>query len=131
MTYLKAFAAATLVFLIVDLLWITFFVREAYDAALGSLMREQPAVVAALLFYLGYIAGILYFAVRPALATQRAATAAISGALLGALTYGTYALTNHAIFTAWTWTITLSDIAWGAFLTSVTAVAGYLAARRS
>ena len=129
MNYLKSFLAATLVFLLVDLLWITFFVRDAYTAALGSSMREQPEVVAALLFYLGYIAGILYFAVRPALAAQRLATAAISGALLGALTYGTYALTNQAIFAAWTWTITLSDIAWGAFLTAVTAVAGYIAAR--
>jgi uncharacterized membrane protein len=130
MRYLKAFLVATVVFLVVDIAWITFFVRAEYDATLGPLMRETPGVTAALLFYAGYIAGILYFAVRPAHARGHVNTALINGALLGALAYGTYTLTNYAIFSAWTVTLVVSDIAWGAFLTAITAASGYFASRR-
>jgi len=130
MNYLKAYIAATLVFLVVDIAWISLYVRGEYDAALGPMLSETPGVGGALLFYVGYIAGILFFAVRPALADGRAKTALVNGALLGALAYGTYTLTNYAIFSAWTVTLVISDIAWGAFLTAVTAAAGYFAARR-
>ncbi len=129
MTYLKAFVTATIVFLVVDIAWIVLVVTPEYKAALGSLIQESPSIAAAVLFYVGYILGILYFAVRPALDAGRAGVAALNGALLGALAYGTYTLTNYAIFAAWNLTLVLSDIAWGAFLTALTAAAAYLAAR--
>ena len=129
MNYVKAFIVATIVFLVVDIAWIVLVVSAEYDAALGSLMQESPSAVGAVLFYVGYILGILYFAVRPALEANRLGVAALNGALLGALAYGTYTLTNYTIFTVWTVTLVVSDIAWGAFLTALTGSAGYLVAR--
>jgi uncharacterized membrane protein len=41
-------------------------------------MRESPLAAPALLFYVGYIIAIIFFAVRPALATQRVATALLN-----------------------------------------------------
>ncbi|MEO0998933.1 MAG: DUF2177 family protein, partial [Pseudomonadota bacterium] len=84
---------ATIVFLVVDIAWIVLVVRAEYEAVLGGLMQTSPSIVGAVLFYVGYILGTLYFAVRPALASGRVATAAMNGALLGALAYGTYTLT--------------------------------------
>ncbi|MEO0998754.1 MAG: DUF2177 family protein, partial [Pseudomonadota bacterium] len=78
----------------------------------------------------GYILGTLYFAVRPALASGRVATAAMNGALLGALAYGTYTLTNYTIFAVWSVGLVISDTLWGAFLTAITASAGFFAIRR-
>jgi uncharacterized membrane protein len=93
-------------------------------------MRASPLAAPAVLFYLGYIAAIVFFAVRPALEEQRLATAMVNGGVLGAVAYGTYTLTNHAILSAWSWHLVVSDIAWGAFLTGICGACGYLAARR-
>jgi len=127
--YIKSAAAIAVAFLVIDLAWIGFFLGDVYDAQLGDMMRETPNGLAAGAFYVGYIAGILYFAVRPALHEARVGPAVLNGALLGALAYGTYTLTNYAIFTDWSLVLVLSDIAWGAFLTASSAAIGYLVAR--
>ena len=130
MRYLKAAAATAIAFLVIDLAWIGFFLGEVYEAQLGDMMRESPSGLAAAAFYVAYIGGILYFAVRPALDENRAGPALLNGALLGALAYGTYTLTNYAIFAQWSVTLVLSDIAWGAFLTAICAAIGYRFARQ-
>ncbi len=130
MKYLKAAVAVAIAFLVIDLAWITLFLGDVYEAQLGDMMRETPDGIAAGAFYLGYIAGILYLAVRPALKAGRVSPALINGAILGALAYGTYTLTNYAIFTQWSLTLVLSDIAWGSVLTASCAGIGYLAARK-
>lgn len=129
MRYVKAFASAAAVFLVLDLAWISLFLRDVYVAQLGSMMRPTAAVWAAALFYVAYLAAILFLAVRPALAERRVATAAIHGAVLGAVSYGTYTLTNQAIFSQWSVLLVISDIGWGTFLTAACAVVGYLSAR--
>ena len=131
MKYLKASIAIAIVFTVIDLAWISLYLGDVYDAQLSSIMRATPLVVPAVLFYLGYIVAILFFAVRPALREGRAATAAINGAALGAVAYGTYTLTNHAILEDWAWHLVVSDIAWGALLTATCAACGFLAARSS
>lgn len=129
MRYLKAAIATAAAFLVIDLVWISYFLVDVYEAQLGDMMRQSPNGLAAGAFYVAYIAGIVYFAVRPALDENRVGPAALNGALLGALAYGTYTLTNYAIFTQWSITLVLSDIAWGAFLTASSAVVGYRFAR--
>ena len=129
MKYIKAAAASAVAFLVIDLAWITLFLGDVYEAQLGDMMREAPNALAAGAFYVVYIAGILYFAVRPAFDEARMGPAILNGALLGALAYGTFTLTNYAIFTNWSFVLVLSDMAWGAFLTAVSAAIGYLAAR--
>ncbi len=129
MQYVKAAIATAVAFLVVDLAWITLFLGNVYKAELGDLMRQSPNGLAAGAFYLGYIAGIVYFAVRPALEENRVGPAVLNGALLGALAYGTYTLTNYAIFSQWSMTLALSDIAWGAFLTAGSAAVGYRLAK--
>ena len=129
MRYVKAFAAAAVVFLVIDIAWISLFLGGVYEAQLGSMMRPSPSVWAAAIFYVAYVGAILFLAVRPALAEQRMATAVLHGAVLGAIAYGTYTLTNYAIFAQWSVLLVVSDIGWGAFLTAISAATGYLAAR--
>ena len=128
MRYVKAFAATAIAFLLIDIAWISLFLRDVYEAQLGSMMRPAVSVAAAALFYVGYVSAILYLAVRPALAERRIATAILCGAALGATAYGTYTLTNYAIFAQWSVLLVVSDIGWGTFLTAASAAAGYLAA---
>ena len=130
MKNLKAFLAIAVVFTIIDVAWISLFRGDVYDAQLSSIMRATPLAAPAVMFYVGYIAAIIFFAVRPALAGGKATIAWLNGAALGAVAYGTYTLTNHAILSDWAWHLVVSDILWGAALTAICGACGYLAAGR-
>jgi uncharacterized membrane protein len=130
MTYLRAWLGTAVSFVIIDLAWITLVVRDLYAGQLGSLLQANPDVTASAIFYLGYTAGIVYLAVQPALQARAISPALLRGAALGAMAYGTYTVTNYAIFEDWTMTLLVSDILWGAFLTAACAACGYLASGR-
>ena len=74
-------------------------------------------------------AGIVYFAVLPAVASNDVRTALVNGAALGGLAYGTYAFTNYSLLEGWTLTLAAADLGWGIVLTAVTAACGLLAVR--
>jgi len=127
--YIKSYLAVLVSFLIVDGLWIGLVAKGIYQRELGDWVRNEPNILATGVFYIVYAAGIVYLAIRPGLATGSMSTTLISGAVLGALAYGTFTVTNYAILTRWSKTLLLSDIAWGIFLTSFCAAIGYAAAQ--
>jgi uncharacterized membrane protein len=129
MTLIKAFLGALVAFLVLDGLWIYFVVRPFYDSQVGDLLRETPRWIPAALFYLAYIAGVIYLAVRPGLAASSLATSIAAGACIGALAYGTFTLTNYSVLKQWTLGLVWTDIAWGTFLTAVVAAVGHIVAR--
>jgi uncharacterized membrane protein len=56
-------------------------------------------------------------------------TAALNGAVLGLVAYGTYDLTNQATLVKWSTTITILDLCWGTLLTALSATAGFFGAK--
>jgi uncharacterized membrane protein len=128
MRYLAAYLTAALVMGGLDYLWLTTMMGPLYQRVLGPILAAEPDMKAAVAFYLVYLLGILWFAVRPALATGDWTVALLNGALFGLFAYATYDLTNMATLKAWSLQLTLTDIAWGTALTAVTATAGTLAA---
>jgi uncharacterized membrane protein len=129
MVFTKAFVGTLVAFLAIDMVWIARVARPMYERQVGDLLRVHPQIGAASAFYLAYTAGIVYFAVLPALASGGVRTALLNGAALGGLAYGTYAFTNHALFKGWTFTLAAADVGWGIVLTAVTAACGLWAAR--
>ena len=123
-----AYLAVLTAFLIIDLVWIGLVVLDYYQTTIGPMMREQPALLWAAGFYLLYAAGIVRLAVQPALQAASAKPALINGAVLGAVAYGTYTVTNYSILNGWTIGLVVSDTLWGAALTATSAALGYLAA---
>lgn len=113
------------VFFAIDLVWLGLVAKNFYNKQLGKLLTENIIWSAAVVFYLLYIAGILYFAVLPAVEKESIAKAAINGALLGGLAYATYDLTNLATLKNWPLTVVVIDIIWGMILSSVVAVISY------
>jgi uncharacterized membrane protein len=93
-------------------------------------MADTPNMPAAVAFYLVYIFGVLFFAVRPALAAGDWRVGLLNGALFGFFAYATYDLTNLATLKGWSLPVSLVDIAWGAVLSAIAASAGSLAALR-
>ena len=120
MTWIVAFIAAALAFGALDALWLGWAGNNFYRPRLGDMLADSFRMAPALVFYVAYIAGIVWFAVRPGLAGG-IGQAALNGALLGALCYATYDLTNQATLRQWSTTITVVDIIWGAFATCVAA----------
>ncbi len=126
---LIAYAGTLVFFLAADMLWLGLLMTGSYQAWIGPLMREQPLLLPAAVFYLLYPVGLVVFAVRPGLEKQSWMHCATLGAFFGLLAYGTYDLSNLATLKGWPWQLTLVDMVWGAALSCGSALAGYAAAR--
>lgn len=131
MAYLVSYVATGVVFLALDSLWLSRMAGALYRPKLGPLLAETVNLPPAVLFYALYIAGVVVFAVQPALASGRWTTALALGALFGLVAYGTYDLTNHATLRDWPVIVTVADMAWGTALTAIAATAGMLVAQRA
>ena len=118
-----AYVSTAVVFLALDAIWLGTMADRLYRPAMGAIMLERFAVAPAVAFYLIYMAGVVVFAVAPALQTGRWATALGYGAMLGFMAYATYDLTNQATLKNWSWTVTIADLCWGTFVTAVAAAA--------
>lgn len=128
--YLIGYIAAAVVFLLMDMAWLGIIARKLYRDEIGSLILDTPRLAPAVAFYLIYLAGVVIFAIRPALASGRLLEAVVMGAVFGFIAYATYDLTNLATLKGFSLKVTCADLAWGAFVTASAASAGYLAARR-
>ena len=129
MTWIVAAITAALVFGALDAVWLSWAGPNFYRPRLGDILADSFRMMPALVFYAAYIAAIVWFAVRPGLSLGIGA-AALNGALLGAICYATYDLTNQATMRTWSTTVTVADIAWGAFATAVAAAAASFAAAK-
>ena len=122
--------ATAIAFAAVDFVWLTQFGPKVYFPTLDPVALPSARLGPAVVFYVVYIAGIVALAIWPNRSAGLLATTR-TGALLGAMCYATYDLTNQATLRVWATHITLIDIAWGTFLTGVAASAGGWVWRRT
>lgn len=128
-TYGVAWIATAAAFLIIDAAWLTVAASMLYKPLLGDMLREPFQLAPAILFYLIFTAGIVFFAVAPSIDAPTWTTAALRGAFFGLVGYATYDLTNQATLRGWPVAITVADLIWGTIVTAAAATAGYFAAR--
>ncbi len=129
-TFLKAFAAASVVMLALDLLWLGVVAKGFYARHLATLLRPDVKWVPALLFYLLYIAAIVVFVIIPAAERKSLAYALGMGAFFGLAAYATYDLTSYALIRDFPMIVVIVDLAWGMVITATVSGAGYWAATR-
>ena len=127
--YAKLYALTVPVFFAIDMVWLGYVARGFYRENLARFLSPNVNWTAASIFYLLYIAGILIFAVAPALERNSLLQAALLGGLFGFFTYATYDLTNLATLEAWPVKVVIVDIAWGAFLCASVAATSFLIGR--
>ena len=127
--YLKLYALTVPVFFIIDLIWLGVVAKGFYQKNLKYILSPNVNWTAAIIFYLIYIAGILIFAVLPAVTKDSLRHAALWGALFGFFTYATYDLTNLALLKDWPLNIVVVDILWGVVLCTAVATIGFYIAR--
>lgn len=128
--YFLLYLATVPVFFLIDLLWLGIVAKDFYRAQIGQLMAEPFVWWAAILFYLLFILGILFFAVIPALDAKLWTRALYLGAAFGFFTYMTYDLTNLATLKGWPVSLVIVDILWGTILSASVATASYFIGAR-
>ena len=127
--HLKSFIVTFIVFILIDLTWLGFVAKNLYASYVGPMMRAQPNMVAAVIFYVLYVIGILAFVIYPHRG-ESLWTIALWGALFGLIAYATFDLTSLAVLKGWSVPLTLIDLAWGTILTaSVAAASSYILSR--
>lgn len=129
MKILILYLATAVVFLVIDAIGLRTIVKPVFDRHISALYAEPFRMIPALVFYVGYVAGMLYFVSAPALRDGDPAAALVGGALLGLLAYGTYEFTNYATLRDWSAEQVAVDTLWGAALTGVSAWAGVMITR--
>ncbi len=125
MNFLLYYAISFVVFLAIDALWLGLVAPKFYKAQIGHLMAEKPNLIAALVFYLIFIAGLVYFVLLPAVTNDSWVTAFANGALFGFVTYATYDLTNYATLKNWPVTMVIVDLTWGLVLSTSVSLVSY------
>ncbi|WP_321384471.1 DUF2177 family protein [uncultured Enterococcus sp.] len=105
------------IFLVFDLFWLLIVSKKMYQHFIGGLMGETK-IVPAILFYLIYIAGVVFFVIVPGVEKGSLVYVLGSGALLGLICYATYDLTNLATLKDWPVMMTVIDLIWGMFVTA-------------
>ena len=123
------YLATALIFLIADAIMLKFVLKPFFDGYLGDWLLEDIRILPAVVFYLFYVAGLLWFVSVPALRSGFPAHALVGGALLGALAYGTYEFTNFATLKSWSINMVMLDVLWGAVLTGLSAFGGVIIAK--
>lgn len=127
--FLKLFLINAVIFLILDSLWLVFAHKKFYQPNIGHLMG-QTKLLPAVIFYLIYVAALVLFVLVPGQEKESLPYVLLAGAFFGAVCYATYDLTNHATLSGWPLKITIVDMIWGSFVTSLSAILTYIIAAK-
>jgi uncharacterized membrane protein len=129
MKILILYFATAIVFFAADVIGLRLLIKPIFDRHIGHLFADPFRVIPAVIFYLGYVAGVLWFVSIPALRANDPMAALMGGVILGLMAYGTYEFTNYATLRDWSFQQVAVDMAWGSLLTGFSAWAGVMIAR--
>ena len=118
---IKLYLTTLFYFLIIDTIGIQSFVVKLYNKNLPSNLKINLDITSAIIFYLIFVFGLVYFVISP-LKNMNLTSAILPSMVYGFVTYSTYALTVKAVFNVFNWEIVISDIIWGTVLCLIVSV---------
>lgn len=116
MRYFIIYMITLAVFFIVDMVWLGLIAKNLYRDQIGFIMKDSPNWIAAIIFYLIFVLGLVFFVIDPALMSESIVEALLRGMFFGFICYATYDLTNLATLENWPVKITIIDLIWGTSL---------------
>jgi len=126
MRYIYTFLLSFPALVVFDYLFLGVVAKNTIQKLLYPAIGEiQLNIMPAVLFYLLYTAGIIFFAVIPAENSQSIGKAILLGALFGFFCYMTYELTNFSTIKNWPIKMVLIDILWGTIVSGLVAAISY------
>ncbi|MFX0546087.1 DUF2177 family protein [Roseovarius sp. S1116L3] len=130
MTVLILYVATFAVFLVLDYFALSYLIKPTFEKDIAPLLLDSPRLGPAVVFYAFYVGVLMWFVSWPAMEAEKSLLWVFgTGALIGAMAYGTYEFTNLATLKDWTWRMVATDFTWGTFLTATSATAGVAVAR--
>jgi len=117
------------VFFAIDLLWLGIISKNFYNAQLGHLLAPKVNWAPAIVFYLLFIAGILFFAVLLGVDADSLGKTVLMAGVFGLICYATYDLSNMATIKDWPLIVTVVDMIWGVTISTVVAVVAFYIGR--
>ena len=127
---ISATLISALIFLIIDVIWLSFSVKSFYRPNIGHLLLDTPVMWAAISFYLIYVIGLAVVIIEPSLDYQNTQKFLIKAFMFGLVAYGTYNLTNMATIKGWSPNVVFVDMIWGGSLTTFSSYFGILVAKK-
>ncbi len=137
--FLSAFGVALVSMLILDFVWIGYIASSFYKNEMGAYYSSTPLLWPAAIFYLIYVAGLVYFVIAPSLAGQLKSSGtksahawyvvALKGAFFALVAFCTYDLTNLSIIPHWPVILSVVDMAWGTVEGAIVATVTFLILR--
>lgn len=121
---------ASFIFLIIDVIWLSFATKSFYRPLIGNLLTDKPVMWAAALFYIIYVMGMALVVIQPCISSENIFKTLYIGFIFGLVAYGTYNLTNMAVLKGWSPIVTFVDMFWGGSLTAVSATTGLYLAKK-
>ncbi|MDC6448057.1 DUF2177 family protein [Alphaproteobacteria bacterium] len=121
---------AALIFLIIDVIWLSFAVKSFYRPNLGHLLLDKPVMWAAAMFYIIYVLGLAVVIIEPSLSSENTTKFLFQAFMFGLVAYGTYNLTNMATVRGWSPTVVFVDMLWGGSLTAFSSYFGILITKK-
>lgn len=122
---IKIYLIALPVFFAIDMLWLGIVAKDFYKNQIGYLMKSNINWAAAIVFYLLFIAGLVFFVINPSVEKVSWMSALFLGAFFGFITYATYDLTNLATIKDWPLFVTVVDLTWGTVLGALVSIVTY------
>ncbi len=116
-------------FLVIDMIWLGLVAKNFYKKQLGFIMAAKVNWLAAIIFYLLFVVGLIFFAIIPSLSQGSWFYAFLTGAFFGLICYATYDLSNLATLKNWPPVVTVVDIVWGSLLAGTLSIIGFLFGR--
>ena len=128
--FIVAALLASIIFLIIDVIWLSYATKSFYRPLLGDLISDKPVLWAAGLFYVLYMFGMAVIVIQPCIEPSGLTKSLYTGFIFGLVAYGTYNLTNMAVLKGWSPTVTFVDMFWGGSLTALSATTGLYIAKK-
>lgn len=127
------FLIGLVTYVLVDMVWLGFVMKDTYQNMLAAYLRYvngvfTPLWLPGILVWILLVIGLLLLVVLP-FHTAPFRIYLLKAALYGLVVYGVYGLTNAAIVAKWPLTLVIYDIAWGMILNIIVATVLYYAMR--
>ena len=121
---------AAFIFLIIDILWLSFSVKSFYGPRIGHLFADKPVIWAAAMFYIIYVVGLAVVIIEPSINFDDTSKFLFKAFMFGLVAYGTYNLTNMATVKGWSPSVVFVDMIWGGSLTAFSSYYGIFLAKK-
>lgn len=123
--YIYIYLFSVPVFFLIDMVWLGVVASQFYKSQIGHLLSSSVNWSVAIAFYFMFLAGLVVFAIGPAVESRTWTHALLYGALFGFFTYLTYDLTNWATLKEWPALVSIVDVLWGTLLSAAVATITY------